>query len=138
MTTVPPTQPDLRGRLRHVPVSLAASAAAAAVAAALGGALAGGVGAAGAAAGVAVVAAASLLATLFVAWADAVATRLVLPAGIMAYVLKLSLVGAALFVPAAVGWAGLVPMAWGVVAGVVAWTAATVWRQMAVWRRVRG
>jgi hypothetical protein len=136
MTAVParepvagPAPPDLRFRLRHLPWSLASSAVVAAAAAAAGGAAAGGVGAAGAATGVAVVAVASALSTLVVAWAEGVATPLVLPAGITAYLVKLTLVGGALFAAAAAGWAGLVPMAWGVVAGVVGWTAATIWRQ---------
>jgi hypothetical protein len=136
MTAVPATEPaagpappDLRFRLRHLPWSLALSALVAAASAAVGGALAGGVGAVGAAVGVAVVALASALSTLAVAWADGVATALVLPAGIMAYIMKLTLVGAAMFAAAAAGWAGLVPMAWGVVAGVAGWTAALIWRQ---------
>jgi hypothetical protein len=117
---------DGRWRLRHLPVPLAASAVVLIVVATVGWALGGGVAAAGAAAGVTLVALGAVASTLVVAWADSVATSLVMPFGLMSYVVKITLVGAIMMLVAASGWAGLIPMAWGIVAGVVGWTGAHI------------
>jgi hypothetical protein len=134
MTGPPGTQPapaapaDRRWRLRHLPAALAVSAALLVAAAVAGWLAAGATGALGAAAGVALVTVGYLLSTLVVAWADSVATPLVMPIGMMAYLVKLTVIGGVMFIAAFAGWRGLIPMAWGVVAGVLGWTAGTIWR----------
>jgi hypothetical protein len=117
---------DRGWRLRHLPALLAVSAGLIAVAALLGGALRGGAGAAGAALGVGIVTASYLISTLLIAWADAVDPRLVLPVGLATYVVKITIIGIVMAAIAASGWAGLVPLGFGVVAGVLAWNATQI------------
>lgn len=117
----------MRERLRHLPLTLAATGVVAAVAAAVAGLVAGADGAAGAVAGVGLVVTSYLFSTLAIAWADSVNPRLVLPVGLAAYVTKFSLFGLVLVALLRTGWAGLQPMAIGIVVGVVAWTGAQIW-----------
>lgn len=118
---------DPRWRLRHLPLLLAVSAAVLVAAALLGWWARGGAGAAGAAIGVAVVTVSYTASTLAIAGADVVAPQLVLPVGLGMYVAKFSVLGGVMFAAAATGWSGLVPLGWGVAAGVVGWTAAQIW-----------
>jgi hypothetical protein len=113
--------------LRHLPVLLSVSAALIAVAALVGGVTAGGAGALGATIGVAVVTFSYTSSTLVVAWADSVDPQLVFPFGLAMYVAKFTVFGSLMFAAAATGWSGLVPLALGVVAAVVAWTGAHIW-----------
>jgi hypothetical protein len=76
---------------------------------------------------VGVVALAQVSSTLVVAWADSVTPRLVMPMGLMAYITKISVIGAVMMLAAAADWAGLTPMAWGIATGVTAWTGAHIW-----------
>lgn len=117
----------MRHRLRHLPIILAVLGGVALLAAGTGGFAAGGAGAAGAAAGVALVVASYVASTLVIAWADSVNPRLVLPLGLAAYVTKFSLFGVAMVALLGGDWPGLVPMAAGIVAGVVAWNATQIW-----------
>ncbi|NIL39753.1 hypothetical protein HCB17_00185 [Salinispora arenicola] len=118
---------DRRWRLRHLPVLLAASGLLAAVAA-LAGAVAGGAAAAlGAAIGVAVTVASYTLTTVVLAWADRVNPQLVLPFGLGLYAAKFTLIGVVLVGVAATGWAGLIPLCFGIAAGVVVWTGVHIW-----------
>ena len=121
------TDPDPRWRLRHLPVLLLVAAVVAAATTIFFGLRDGGVAAFGAAMGVAIATVSFLIASLVIAWADSVNPRLVLPAGMGAYIAKFSVLGGLLFVVAASEWAGLVPLAWGIAVGTVAWTAAQVW-----------
>lgn len=114
-------------RLRHLPVVLAVSVAVLVVAAVTGGVTSGASGAVGAAVGVAVVVASYLVSTLVIAWADSVQSSLVFPFGMVTYLLKCTVIGAAMVAVASSGWPGLVPMGWGVAAGVLAWTTSQVW-----------
>jgi uncharacterized membrane protein YesL len=114
-------------RLAHLPVLLVASGLLLAAAAVAGWVLRGGTGAAGAALGVAVVVASYLLSTLVIAWADSVNPSLVLPFGLMAYIVKFTAIGFVLVAITATDWAGLPPMGVGVVAGVVTWTGTQIW-----------
>jgi hypothetical protein len=114
-------------RLAHLPALLLAAAATLVAAAAVGWLARGGAGAVGAAVGVAVATASYLVSTLVIAWADAVRPALVLPLGLATYLVKLTVIGAVMIAIAASGWDGLVPMALGVVAGAVGWSAAQVW-----------
>jgi hypothetical protein len=87
----------------------------------------GGAGAAGAAIGVALVAASYTASTLAIAWADTVNSQLVFPVGMGMYVTKFSLLGVMLIAVGATEWAGKIPMAMGIVAGVVAWIGSQIW-----------
>lgn len=117
----------LTWRLAHLPWLLAAAGAMLVAATVVGWFGRGGVGAAGAALGVAVATVSYLLSTLVIAWADAVRPALVLPLGLASYVGKMGLLGGVMLALADRDWPGLVPMALGVVAGAVAWSAAQIW-----------
>jgi hypothetical protein len=114
-------------RVAHLPVLLAVSGSLLAGATVVGWLARGGPGAAGAAAGVGIVVGSYLVSTVAIAWADSVDSSLVLPVGLAAYAGKFTLIGVVMAPIAASGWAGLVPMGVGVVAGVVAWTATQIW-----------
>jgi hypothetical protein len=94
---------------------------------AIGAAVAGSAGAIGAAAGIALVVVSYVATTLAVAWADSVNVRMVLPVGMAMYVTKFSLFGALLIIIGGTEWTGRIPMAMGIVAAVVAWTATQIW-----------
>jgi len=127
MTAAPGTASDGRWRTRHLPPLLAISGIVALGAAVVGGLTTGAPGAVGAAAGVALVTVGYLLSTVVIARADAVSTPLVMPIGMMAYAVKLTIVGGVVLVVAQTDWAGLVPMCYGIVAGIVCWSAAQIW-----------
>jgi hypothetical protein len=117
----------VRGRVRHLRVELAVSAGLIGLALVVGWLVGGGPAALGAAAGVGLVTASYVASTMAIAWADSVAPRLVFPVGMVMYVTKFSLFGSLLVVLGGSGWAGLIPMAMGIVAGVVAWTGTQIW-----------
>ena len=52
---------------------------------------------------------------------------MVFPVGMAMYVMKVSLFGAMLIFIEAADWAGTIPFAMGIVAGVVAWTGFQIW-----------
>lgn len=114
-------------RIRHLRLTLTASAVALLLATAIGRLIGGDVAAFGVAAGVALVAASYVLTTVAVAWADAIAPKLVLPVGLGVYVFKFSLFGALFIEVTAAEWAGRLPMAVGICVGVVAWIASQTW-----------
>ncbi|HEX2770971.1 MAG TPA: hypothetical protein VHN18_00905 [Micromonosporaceae bacterium] len=116
-----------RWRLRHLPALLLASGAVLVAATLIGGLVRGGAGAAGAAIGVGVVILSYTLSTLVIAWADAISPQLVLPFGLGVYVAKFSLFGGLMILVGGSDWAGLLPMAWGIVAGGFGWTVAQIW-----------
>jgi hypothetical protein len=117
----------MKSRLRHLRLALGVSAAVLLVAVLVGFLVRGWAGALGAAAGVALVAASYTATTLAIAWADSVNPRMVMPVGMAMYVTKFSLFGAMLILTAGTAWAGRLPLAMGIVAGVVAWTGAQIW-----------
>ena len=117
----------MSARLRHLPSGLAASAVLLVVGVLLGALLRGGAGAAGAAAGVGLVAVSYVVGSLVIAWADSVDPRLVLPAGLMTYVLKFTLIGLVMAAIAASGWSGLRPMGVAVLASALGWIVAQSW-----------
>lgn len=117
----------MRQRVQHLRVTTGVTGAVLVVMAALGAVLGGGTGAAGAAAGVALVILSYVASTLAIAWADSVAPKLVLGVGVGMYVLKFSLFGIMLVLVVMAGWPGRVAMAWGIVAGTLAWTASQIW-----------
>jgi hypothetical protein len=118
---------DRRWRLRHLPTMLWASAAMLVAAAAVGWWFAGGAGAVGAAVGVAVATASFTASTLAIAFADRLDPKLVMPFGMGTYIAKVSLFGGLLLGVSSTGWPGLVPLGWGIAAGVLAWSAAQIW-----------
>lgn len=113
-------------RVRHLPLLLGVCGVVLVAATATGLAVRGWPGAAGAAAGVGIVTASYLLSTVMIAWAASIDVKLVLPWGMAAYITKFTLIGLLMTsVPA--DWPGLVPLGWGVVVSVVAWTGAQIW-----------
>jgi hypothetical protein len=114
-------------RLRHLPSGLTATAVLLVLGVPVGALLRGGPGAAGAAAGVALVAASYVMGSVVIAWADSVDPKLVLPAGLMTYALKFTLIGVVMAAIAASNWAGLRPMGVAVLATALAWIVATSW-----------
>ncbi|GAB3944652.1 hypothetical protein [Micromonospora vulcania] len=118
---------DRRWRLRHLPLLLIASLALAALAAVVGGVTGGTTAALGAAAGVGVTVLSYTLTTVVLAWADQINPQLLLPLGLGLYALKFTLLGVVMVAVASTGWAGLVPLCLGIVAGVAVWTAVHIW-----------
>lgn len=114
-------------RVAHLPALLLVAGGLLVGAGLVGWLVAGLAGAAGAVTGAGVVVAGYLASTLVIAWADAARPRLVLPLGLASYLLKLGVVTALLFVAAGADWAGLIPMAGGVIAAAAVWPAAHVW-----------
>jgi hypothetical protein len=114
-------------RLRHLPSGLIASAVLLVVGVVVGALLRGGAGAGGAAAGVGLVAASYVIGSLVIAWADSVDPRLILPVGLMTYVLKFTLIGVVMAAIASSGWAGLRPMGVAVLATAFGWIVAQSW-----------
>ena len=117
----------MRERVAYLRLSLTVSAVLALLGAVVGWVVAGPTGALGVAAGVALVAASYTATTLAIAWADTVNPRMVLPVGMAMYFTKFSLLGALLIFVGATTWAGKIPMAMGIVAGIIVWTAAQIW-----------
>jgi hypothetical protein len=114
-------------RVRHLPVELAV-AGGLLVASALVGFLVGGpVAAVGAGAGVLLVTLSYTASTLAIAWADSVNPRMVLAVGMAMYITKFSLLGAVLIFVSGTDWAGQIPMALGIVAGIVTWIGIQIW-----------
>lgn len=124
---LPPLPADPRWRVEHLPMLTAVSVALL-LCAASAGFLAGGVPAAlGAAGGVLIVTVSYTMSTLVIAWADTMRPGLVMPLGLLAYVVKYTLLGIILAVTVSSDWPGRVAVGWGVVAGVVVWTAVQIW-----------
>ena len=85
-------------------------------------------GALGAGAGVLLIAVGFCGSWIFVAWSEQLGVRIVLPAGVMAYVAKIILVATAFFWATKTEWAGTKPMAMATfVAIVVMLTVLMVW-----------
>jgi hypothetical protein len=124
---LPPLPADPRWRVEHLPFLTAASIALLLCAASVG-YLAGGLpAAAGAAAGVALTTVSFTMSTLVIAWADTVRPALLMPLGMVTYVVKYSLLGVILAVVVSSEWPGRSAMGWGVVAGVLGWTSVQIW-----------
>ena len=119
---------ELRKRLRHLPSGLAASAALLVLGLVIGGLARGTVGALGAAAGVGLVAASYTGSSVVIAWADARDPRLVLPFGLLTYVVKFTIIGFVMAAIDASGWDGLAPMGLAIIVTALGWTVAqAVW-----------
>jgi hypothetical protein len=94
----------------------------------IGAAVGGTVSAAGAAAGVGFVVFSYTVSSVVLAWTDLVNPRLILPVGMMTYVLKFAAFGVLLYVAVESNWDGMTPMAVGIAAGTMVWvTTQAVW-----------
>jgi ATP synthase protein I len=118
---------EIGKRVRHLRAGLLASAALLVLGLPAGAVVRGGSGAGGVAAGVGLVAVSYTLSSLIIAWADSIEPRLVLPAGLMTYVLKFALIGLLMAGIAGSGWAGLAPMGVAILGTVLAWIVAQAW-----------
>jgi hypothetical protein len=124
---LPPLPEDPRWRIEHLPFVSAVGFALVLCAASAGYFAAGPVAALGAAAGVLVVVVGVSLTTLTIAWADAIRPALVMPVGLLVYLVKYALIVFVLFSVTSSGWAGARPMVWGVAAGAVVLTGVQAW-----------
>jgi hypothetical protein len=124
---LPPLPADPRWRVEHLPFLSAVMIAAVLCAASIGWVNGGAPVSLGAAAGVLITAASYTMSTLVIAWADTVRPALVMPLGMAAYVVKYTLLGVILAFSVTSDWAGRSALGWGVVAGVLVWTAVQVW-----------
>jgi hypothetical protein len=127
MTTTTRPDPGVRGRLRHLPSGLKASAALVVVGVVAGAAFGGVPAALGAVLGVALVAASFTVSSVLIAWTDSVNPALILPVGLMTYVLKFTVIGFACYALAATGWAGLPAFGIAVIAATIGWATAQAW-----------
>jgi hypothetical protein len=124
---LPPLPADPRWRVEHLPFLSAVMIAAMLCAASIGWVNGGAPVALGAAAGVLITAVSYTMSTLVIAWADTVRPALVMPLGMATYVVKYTLLGVILAFSVTSEWAGTSALGWGVVAGVLVWTAVQVW-----------
>jgi hypothetical protein len=114
-------------RVQHLRITVGLSAVVLAVATAVG-AIAGGADAAvGVSAGVGLVIASYVASTLAIAWADSIEPRMVFGVGLGMYITKFTFFGLLLAKIVDSSWAGRIPMAVGIVVGVVAWTVGQIW-----------
>jgi hypothetical protein len=124
---LPPLPADPRWRVEHLPFLTAFSMALMICAASVGFFVGGGPTAVGAAAGVGIVTVSFTMSTLVLAWADTVRPALLMPLGLLTYVVKYTLLGVILAFVISSEWPGRAAMGWGVVAGVLGWTAVQIW-----------
>ena len=124
---LPPLPADPRWRVEHLPFLSAVSFALLLCAASVGFFAGGATAAVGAAAGVLLVTVSFTMSTLVIAWADTVRPALLMPLGLLTYVIKYSLLGVIMVLVIRSGWPGRVALGWGVVAGVLGWTAVQIW-----------
>jgi hypothetical protein len=124
---LPPLPADPRWRVEHLPFLTAFSVALMICAASVGFVAGGGTAAGAAAAGVAIVTVSYTMSTLVFAWADTVRPALLMPLGLLTYTVKFTLLGVILAFVVSSEWPGRVPLGWGVVAGVLGWTAVQIW-----------
>ncbi len=124
---LPPLPADPRWRVEHLPFLSAVSFALLMCAASVGFLVDGTTAAVGAAAGVALVTVSFTMSTLVIAWADTVRPALLMPLGLATYVVKYALLGVIMVLVINSGWPGRAALGWGVIAGVLGWTAVQVW-----------
>ena len=124
---LPPLPADPRWRVAHLPFLTVFAFALMLCAASVGFLSAGVPAAVGAAAGVVLVTVSYTMSTLVLAWADTVRPALIMPLGMLTYVVKYSLLGVILAFVISSEWPGRTALGWGVVAGVMGWTAVQIW-----------
>ena len=124
---LPPLPADPRWRVAHLPFLSAVSVALLMCAASAGFLVSGANGALGAAVGVLIVTISYTMSTLVIAWADTVRPALLMPMALLTYVLKYGVLGLVLAFGVSSAWPGKDALGWGIVAGVVVWTAVQAW-----------
>jgi hypothetical protein len=121
------TEVTIRGRLTHLPVGFKVTAVLLVLAVIAGAAFDGFVGVAGAVAGVVLVAASYIVSSVVIAWADSVNRTLVLPVGLLTYVVKFTALGFAMYALADTGWDGLPALGVAVIVATLTWASAHAW-----------
>jgi hypothetical protein len=121
----PPADPAWR--IEHLPLLSAVSMALLLCAGSVGFLTGGPDSALGAAAGVLIVTVSYTMSTLVIAWADTVRPALLMPLGMLTYVVKYSLLGVILAIGVSIEWPGWDALGWGIVAAVVVWTGVQAW-----------
>ena len=124
---LPPLPADPRWRVEHLPFLTAASVALLLCEASVGFFAGGAQAALGAAGGVAITTVSFTMSTLVIAWADTVRPALLMPLGLLTYVVKYSLLGVILGAVISSDWPGRTAMGWGVAVGVLGWTSVQIW-----------
>jgi hypothetical protein len=118
----------MRKRLKHLPILLIASAAILVVCVLVGAVRGGLTSALGAAAGVALVVFSYTISSVIIAYTDLHMRPMLLPIGLATYLIKFTAFGGMLVAVNESNWDGAVPMAGGIIAGVVVWvTTQAVW-----------
>lgn len=123
----PPPPADPRWRVEHLPLLSTISMALLLFAGSAGFFAGGPDQALGAAAGVLLVTVSYTMSTLVIAWADTVRPALLMPLGMLTYVVKYSLLGVILAIGVSSPWAGKKALGLGIVAAVVVWTGVQAW-----------
>ncbi|GLY03601.1 hypothetical protein Acsp01_39800 [Actinoplanes sp. NBRC 101535] len=124
---LPALPADPRWRVEHLPFLSAVSAALLLCAASAGFLAQGPAGAVGAATGVLVVILSYTMSTLVIAWADTVRPSLLMPLGLLTYMVKYTLLGVVLAFGVSADWEGKTALGLGIVAGVIVWTGVQAW-----------
>lgn len=124
---LPPLPADPRWRVAHLPFLSAVAGALMLCAASVGFLTGGPASAVGAAMGVLIVTISYTMSTLVIAWADTVRPALLMPMALLTYVLKYSVLGVVLAYGVSSDWTGKSALGWGIVSGVVVWTAVQAW-----------
>ncbi|GIE27505.1 hypothetical protein Ait01nite_005500 [Actinoplanes italicus] len=122
-----PVAKDPRWKVEHLPVLTAVSTALLLFAVSAAFFAAGPQAAVGAAAGVLIVTFSYTLSTLVIAWADTVRPALLMPLGMLTYVVKYTLLGVVLAFGVSSDWEGKKALGWSIVAAVVVWTGVQAW-----------
>ncbi|MEU8814241.1 hypothetical protein [Actinoplanes sp. NPDC048796] len=124
---LPPLPADPRWKLEHLPFLSAVSVALLLCAASVGFLTGGAPAALGAALGVLIVTVSYTVSTVVLAWSDTVRPELMMPLGLLTYVVKYVLFGVILAFGVSAEWPGRTAVALGIVAGVVVWTSVQAW-----------
>ncbi|MBG0561893.1 hypothetical protein I4J89_10495 [Actinoplanes sp. NEAU-A11] len=127
MPDLPALPADPRWRVEHLPFLSAVSFALLTCAASVGFFAGGADAALGAAMGVLIVTVSYTMSTLVIAWADTVRPALLMPLGLLTYVLKYTLLGVILAFGVSSEWPGKTALGFGIVAGVMVWTGVQAW-----------
>ncbi|MEU4422641.1 hypothetical protein AB0F81_18580 [Actinoplanes sp. NPDC024001] len=127
MPDLPALPADPRWRVEHLPLISAVCVLLLTCAASIGFFTGGADAALGAATGVLIVTVSYSMSTLVIAWADTVRPALLMPLGLLTYVLKYTLLGVVLAYGVSTEWPGKTALGLGIVAGVMVWTGAQAW-----------
>ncbi|WUJ12412.1 hypothetical protein OHA21_33725 [Actinoplanes sp. NBC_00393] len=127
MPELPALPADPRWRVEHLPLLSAVCVLLLTCAASVGFFAGGPAAALGAATGVLIVTVSYSMSTLVIAWADTVRPALLMPLGLLTYMLKYTLLGIILAYGVSTDWPGKTALGLGIVAGVMVWTGVQAW-----------